>query len=94
MTTYELAQKYYPRLWDDRRIDALVAAGKLTAKEAAEIKEGKVYRSGQDGNVEATGDAQDTRAVPEYSETSEAQEDPKEAQEEVPTTEGVVDDVE
>lgn len=38
MTTYELAQKYYPRLWDDRRIDALVAAGKLTAKEAAKIK--------------------------------------------------------
>lgn len=37
-TTYELAQKYYPRLWSAERIDALVEAGKLTAKEAAKIK--------------------------------------------------------
>lgn len=38
MTVYELAQKYYPRLWSAERIDALVAAGKLTAKEVESIK--------------------------------------------------------
>ena len=27
MSVYELARKYYPRLWDDARIDALVQAG-------------------------------------------------------------------
>ena len=31
----ELARKYYPRLWDKRRIEALVAAGRLS-REAAE----------------------------------------------------------
>ncbi len=37
MTVFELAQKYYPRLWDKSRIDALVAAGRLTEAEAKEI---------------------------------------------------------
>jgi len=36
-TTYELARRYYPRLWDKSRIEALVKAGRLTADEAAEI---------------------------------------------------------
>ncbi len=34
---YEMAKKYYPRLWGKERIDALAAAGKLTAAEATEI---------------------------------------------------------
>lgn len=38
MTVYEMALKYYPLLWDDSRIDALVSAGKLTEAEAQEIK--------------------------------------------------------
>ena len=38
MTVYEMAEKYYPRLWDDARLDALVEAGKLTAEEAEEIR--------------------------------------------------------
>lgn len=33
MTVYELAQKYYPRLWDKSRLEALLAAGKLTQEE-------------------------------------------------------------
>lgn len=33
MTVFELAQKYYPRLWDRKRIDALYQAGKLTEEE-------------------------------------------------------------
>lgn len=33
MSVYELAQKYYPRLWDRERLEALLAAGRLTQKE-------------------------------------------------------------
>lgn len=33
MTVYELCLKYYPRLWDRNRIDALYQAGKLTEEE-------------------------------------------------------------
>lgn len=32
MSVYEMAQKYYPRLWDKQRIDALVEAGRLTKR--------------------------------------------------------------
>lgn len=40
MTVFELAKQYYPRLWDDNRIDQLVAAGRLTEQEAEELKKG------------------------------------------------------
>lgn len=33
MSVHELAQKYYPRLWNKERIDALYKAGKLTKAE-------------------------------------------------------------
>lgn len=33
MTVYEMAKKYYPRLWDADRIKALYEAGKLTEEE-------------------------------------------------------------
>ena len=33
MTVDEMAQTYYPRLWDNSRLDALLAAGKLTQEE-------------------------------------------------------------
>lgn len=33
MTVYEMAKKYYPRLWDINRINALYEAGKLTTEE-------------------------------------------------------------
>lgn len=34
MTVYEMAQKYYPRLWSKERLEALLAAGnKLTQEE-------------------------------------------------------------
>lgn len=36
-TTYELASRYYPRLWDKQRLEALVEAGRLTAQEYQEI---------------------------------------------------------
>lgn len=35
MNVEELARKYYPTLWDKQRIEALVAAGRLS-REAAE----------------------------------------------------------
>ena len=37
MNTYELAKKYYPKLWDKERIQALAAAGKLTEDQVREI---------------------------------------------------------
>jgi hypothetical protein len=33
MSVYEMAKKYYPRLWDINRIEALYKAGKLTEEE-------------------------------------------------------------
>lgn len=37
MNVYELAKKYYPKLWDKERIQALAAAGKLTEDQVREI---------------------------------------------------------
>lgn len=37
MSVFELAQKYYPRLWSRERIEALVDAGRLTKAQAEEI---------------------------------------------------------
>ena len=37
MTVYEMAKKYYPRLWDIDRIEALYKAGKLTEEEYKDI---------------------------------------------------------
>lgn len=37
MTVYDMALRYYPRLWDKARIDALVEAGRLTREEAMKI---------------------------------------------------------
>lgn len=37
MTVYEMAMQYYPRLWDESRLDQLVDAGKLTEAEKEEI---------------------------------------------------------
>ena len=41
MSAFEMAQVYYPRLWDESRLTALVAAGKLTKKEADQIRQEK-----------------------------------------------------
>lgn len=38
MSVYEMAQRYYPRLWDDARIDALVQAGRLTKEEGEQLR--------------------------------------------------------
>lgn len=38
MSVFEMAMHYYPRLWDDKRIDALLEAGKLTPEEVFQIK--------------------------------------------------------
>lgn len=37
MSVFEMAKKYYPRLWGEERILALAEAGRLTEEEAAEI---------------------------------------------------------
>ena len=46
MDAVEMAKKYYPRLWDETRLKALVRAGKLTAAEFEEIT-GKPYEEEQ-----------------------------------------------
>ena len=38
-TVYEMAKKYFPRLWPIERIEALYASGKLTEEEYNQIKE-------------------------------------------------------
>lgn len=42
MNVFELAKMYYPRLWDKSRLEALVEAGRLTAKEYEKIT-GEIY---------------------------------------------------
>ena len=37
MTVYEIAKRYYPRLWDEKRIEALYKADKLTDEEYTSI---------------------------------------------------------
>lgn len=37
MSVYEMAKQYYPRLWGRERIEALVAAGRLSQKKADAI---------------------------------------------------------
>lgn len=37
MTVFEMAKKYYPLLWNEKRIEALYKAGKLTEEEYKEI---------------------------------------------------------
>lgn len=37
MNIIELARKYYPRLWDRARLEALVAAGRLPVEEMEDI---------------------------------------------------------
>ena len=41
MSVFEMAKKYYPRLWDKARLDKLVEAGKLTEEQRDEIVKGK-----------------------------------------------------
>lgn len=44
MTVFEMAKKYYPKLWDKKRLIALVKAGKLTSEEY-EIITAEAYES-------------------------------------------------
>lgn len=37
MNVFEMAQNYYPRLWDKSRLKALVEAGRLTEEEMKTI---------------------------------------------------------
>lgn len=41
MTVFEMAKKYYPRLWSVERIEALYKAGKLTEAEYNELTKSK-----------------------------------------------------
>ena len=37
MNVFELAQKYYPRLWSRERLETLVQAGRLTEEQVREL---------------------------------------------------------
>lgn len=41
MTVKEMAQKYYPTMWNEERIEALVTAGKLSREDADEVINGE-----------------------------------------------------
>ena len=41
MTVFEMAKKYYPRLWDENRLRQLVDAGRLTEEEYQAIVRGE-----------------------------------------------------
>lgn len=47
MTVYEMAKKYYPRLWDKTRLATLMEANKLTVAEYADIT-GETYVTDDD----------------------------------------------
>lgn len=40
MTIFEMAQRYYPRLWDKKRLEALVEAGRITRAEFDQLVKG------------------------------------------------------
>jgi len=42
MSVYELAKRYYPRLWDKDRLETLMRAGRLTGEEFQEITGGSI----------------------------------------------------
>ncbi len=41
MTIREMAQKYYPEFWGKERLEALVAADRLTREDADEVMGGE-----------------------------------------------------
>lgn len=41
MNAYEKAKQYYPRLWDESRLKALLDAGHITVREYEEIVNSK-----------------------------------------------------
>ncbi len=47
MTILELAKRYYPRLWDDQRLELLVAAGQLTQAQVENVR-GEAHEAASD----------------------------------------------
>ena len=41
MTVFEMAERYYPRLWSMSRLEVLVKAGRLTEEEKERLVKGK-----------------------------------------------------
>ena len=46
MNVFEMAKKYYPKLWSKERLKALVKAGKLTEEEYTSLT-GEEYNDGE-----------------------------------------------
>ena len=47
MTVFEMAKKYYPRLWNMDRINALYEAGKLTEEEYKQLTNKEIGETAQ-----------------------------------------------
>ena len=45
MTVFEMAERYYPRLWGVTRLEVLVRAGRLTEEEKERLVKGKEGRT-------------------------------------------------
>ena len=45
MTVFEMAERYYPRLWGMTRLEVLVRAGRLTAEEKERLVKGAEGRA-------------------------------------------------
>lgn len=58
-----MAQKYYPRLWSEVRIRALLAAGRLSEAEAAGILGEEAEEAAHDEFDEITADEMETGDV-------------------------------
>lgn len=54
MTVLEMAKRYYPYYWGKDRIDALVAAGRLTKTQAKTVLRGGAEDAGSGGNTAET----------------------------------------
>ena len=52
MTAKKMAKQYYPLLWRKARIEALVAAGKLSREDADEVINGVTADNRKDGTYE------------------------------------------
>lgn len=46
MSIFEMVERYYPRLWSDARLEALVKAGRLTTQEVEAVRGNKQAERG------------------------------------------------
>lgn len=53
MTVFEMAERYYPRLWGMTRLEVLVRAGRLTAEEKERLVRAQRGEHEERGDIDA-----------------------------------------